>query len=102
MEKGNIVTVVTQSGEYVGKLVSVDAVTELENPRMIIRNPENGEMGFAKGIAATGEENPTSVVFQNIVFCVPSNKRVVDAFLIATGEKDAPKIEVPAEKKIIT
>lgn len=101
MEKGNIVTVVAQSGEYVGKLVSVGAVTELENPRMIIRNPNTGEMGFAKGIAATGEENPTSVVFQSIIFIVPSNEKVVDAFLIATGDKNAPKIKVPTEKKII-
>ncbi len=55
MKKGDIVTVVTISGEYVGKLVSMeDATVELENPRMILSNPADGSMGFAKGLAATG------------------------------------------------
>ena len=45
MEKGDIVTVVTISGEYVGKLVSMeDAMVELENPRMILSNPQDGSM----------------------------------------------------------
>ena len=49
MEKGDIVTVVAISGEYVGKLVSMeDATVELENPRMILSNPQDGSMGFAK------------------------------------------------------
>ena len=86
MEKGDIVTVVTISGEYVGKLVSMeDAMVELENPRMILSNPQDGSMGFAKGLAATGEENPKTATFQQVVFVVPSNEKVANAHLEATS-----------------
>ena len=85
MKKGDIVTVVTISGEYVGKLVSMeDAMVELKDPRMILSNPNDGSMGFAKGLAATGTENPTSAVFQQVVFVVPSNEKVANAHLEAT------------------
>ena len=75
MQKGDIITAVTISGEYVGKLVSDDVLSsfELENPRMILSNPQTGEMGFAKGIAVTGTENPESVVLHNIVFATATN-----------------------------
>jgi|TARA_R110001606_G_scaffold398842_1_gene579178 hypothetical protein len=86
MEKGDIVTVVTISGEYVGKLVSMeDATVELKDPRMILSNPADGSMGFAKGLAATGVENPTSAVFQQVVFVVPTNEKVAEAHLTATS-----------------
>ena len=86
MEKGDIVTVVTISGEYVGKLVSMeDAMVELENPRMILSNPQDGSMGFAKGLAATGEENPKTATFQQVVFVGPSNEMVANAHLEATS-----------------
>ena len=86
MEKGDIVTVVTISGEYVGKLVSMeDAMVELKDPRMILSNPNDGSMGFAKGLAATGVENPTSAIFQQVVFVVPSNEKVENAHLEATS-----------------
>lgn len=86
MEKGDIVTVVTISGEYVGKLVSMeDATVELKDPRMILSNPADGSMGFAKGLAATGVENPTNAVFQQVVFVVPTNEKVAEAHLTATS-----------------
>ena len=86
MEKGDIVTVVTISGEYVGKLVSMeDATVELKDPRMILSNPADGSMGFAKGLAATGVENPTSAVFQQVVFVVPTNEKVAEAHLTGTS-----------------
>ena len=86
MEKGDVLTVVAISGDYVGKLLSMeDATVELENPRMILSNPQDGSMGFAKGLAATGEESPTSAVFQQVVFVVPSNEKVANAHLEATS-----------------
>lgn len=86
MEKGDIVTVVTISGEYVGKLVSMeDATVELKDPRMILSNPADGSMGFAKGLAATGVESPTSAIFQQVVFVVPTNVKVAEAHLTATS-----------------
>lgn len=97
MKKGDIVSVVTFSGEYVGEFESYDEKLVLNNPKMIVRNPQTGEMGFSKGIAATGEESPTEVVFENIIFVTPSNERVKTAHKSAvTG------IEVPSKPKIVT
>tara|TARA_B110000881_G_C18561145_1_gene509921 strand:- start:1308 stop:1619 length:312 start_codon:yes stop_codon:yes gene_type:complete len=102
MQTGDVVTVVTISGEYVGKLNSQkDGAVTIDNPRMVLSNPQDGSMGFAKGIAATGLENPPVATFHNVVFVVPSNDKVAEAHAISTGDKDAPKIATPAEKKII-
>ena len=47
MQTGDVVTVVTISGEYVGKLVSQeDSAITIDNPRMILSNPQDGSMGF--------------------------------------------------------
>ena len=77
MEKGEIVTVVTVSGEYVGSLESLDPLT-LSNPRMIVSTGE-GKMGFAKGIALTGKENPDTQVFNQYVFVAETNPSVAEA-----------------------
>jgi hypothetical protein len=98
MEINDIVSVVATSGEYVGKYKGIEEGNlSIEDPRMIIRNPESGEMGFARGIAVTGQENPTSVVFNNYVFCVPCNDSIVKAFTEATS-----KIVTPPKSSIIT
>ena len=103
MKKGDIVTVGTISGEYVGVLLSNDnGSVEIEDPRMILSNPNDGSMGFAKGLAATGQENPAHAIFQQVVFVVPSAEKVADAHQIATGKKEAPRVVAPEEKKIIT
>ena len=48
MKKGDIVTVVTISGEYVGVLLSNDnGSVEIEDPRMILSNPNDGSRGLA-------------------------------------------------------
>jgi len=95
MNTGDIVTLVTTSGEYVGKLSALneDGSVQITDPRMILSNPETGQMGFAKGIAVTGEENPTDVIFQSIVFMTPTNEKVADAFRESTGS-----IKVPSQK----
>lgn len=83
MEKGDIVTVVTISGEYVGVLESIeDTTVVLNKPRMIVQT-EKG-MGFAHGVAVTGEENPETVTFMNIVYMIPTNKQVQKAHTEAT------------------
>jgi len=53
-------------------------------------------------VAVTGDENPAVITFNNYVFATESNEGVQNAYLIATGQKEAPRVEVPAEKKIIT
>ena len=83
MEKGDVVTVVTISGEYVGILDSFeDATVVLNKPRMVVQS-EKG-MGFAHGVAVTGEENPESVTFLNVVYIIPTNKAVAKAHTEAT------------------
>jgi hypothetical protein len=83
MEKGDIVTVVTISGEYVGVLDSMeDASVVLKKPRMVVQT-EKG-MGFAHGVAVTGEESPETVTFMNIVYVIPTNQQVQKAHTEAT------------------
>ena len=51
MKKGDIVTVVAISGEYVGAFDSqLDTTITLSSPKMIVSNPDGG-MGFAHGVA---------------------------------------------------
>jgi len=83
MDKGDIVTVVTISGEYVGILDSFeDNTVVLNKPRMIVQT--EGGMGFAHGVAVTGEENPETVTFLNVVYVVPTNEKVKKAHTEAT------------------
>ncbi len=91
MEKNDIVTVVTISGEYVGKLSDNDGgQITLSDPRMILSNPETGQMGFAKGIAVTGVENPKEVTFISVVFVTPANATVSTAWQEATSQIVTP------------
>lgn len=89
MEVNDIVTVIAQSGEYVGKFKSSEGGLTLEDPRMILR-ADDGGMGFARGIAVTGEENPTSVTFNNYVFVVPTNETIANHYQEATGSIVTP------------
>lgn len=102
MKKGDIVTVVTFTGEYVGELAKTEPLT-LKNPKMIVKNPEGG-MGFAKGVAVTGKENPESMVVQTYVFVSECNEMVAEAHQTAVANigKEEPLIQTPPEKKIIT
>ena len=97
MEKNDIVTVIAQSGEYVGKFKSLEGGLTLEDPRMVLRS-EDGGMGFARGIAVTGEENPDSVVFNNYVFVVPTNEAIKNHYQEATSSIVTP----PKTPQIVT
>jgi hypothetical protein len=102
MKKGDVVTVVTFTGEYVGELAKTEPLT-LKNPKMIVKNPEGG-MGFAKGVAVTGKENPESMVVQTYVFVSECNEMVAEAHqtAVANTGKEESVIQTPPEKKIIT
>mgnify|MGYP001307472576 FL=1 len=95
MKKGDIVSVITLSGEYIGKLVDDKNGVELEDPRIIVNGPD-GKMGFAKGIAVTGIVNPTSVKIQSYVFMTETNDDIVNAYNTAVSG-----IATPKKKKII-
>lgn len=99
MRKGDIVSVVTVSGEYVGVFEEITkGWVTLTNPKMIVSTPDGG-MGFARGIAVTGELNPTEVTFASYVFVIPTNEQVAEAHNQAVY--GAPVIATPPEKKII-
>jgi len=97
MKKGDIVTVVTMTGEYVGELAKTEPLT-LKNPKMIVQAP-NGGMGFAKGVAVTGKENPESMVLSTYVFVSEVNDNVAEAHRTAVSGID---VATPEETKIVT
>ena len=97
MKKGDIVTVVTMTGEYVGELAKTEPLT-LKNPKMIVQAP-NGGIGFAKGVAVTGKENPESMVISTYVFVSEVNENVAEAHRTAVSGID---VATPEETKIVT
>lgn len=84
MKDGEIVTVVTVAGEFVGKLAGTEDGVRLIDPRMVVQGPE-GNMGFARGICQTGIENPTEVLLTNPVMVTDTNEMVENAWREATS-----------------
>ena len=84
MSKNDIVSVMTLSGEFVGKFISDDNGLELEDPRLVVQGPE-GQMGFARGICQTGVENPTDITFNQYLFVTSTNEEVQKAYRQATS-----------------
>jgi hypothetical protein len=87
--KNDVVTVVTMCGEYVGRcfpgcVSECDTTITLSNPRMVLTG-EDGSMGFARGVAMTGEENPKTIKFNNFIFVTPTNPEVVSAYVQSTS-----------------
>lgn len=84
-KKGDVVSVITNAGEYVGKFKSEgDATFTVEKPRMLISG-EDG-VGFARGICVTGVEDAAELTFQKtgIVFTTATSDIVEKAFIEAT------------------
>ena len=87
MKDGDIISVVTVSGEYIGKYTTGDephVCIRLEDPRMIVQGPE-GNMGFAQGVAVTGIKNPTWMLIESFVFTAETNQSVQDAYRTAVS-----------------
>ena len=74
MKFNDVVTVVTVSGEYVGKFDSqnTNGVITLKDPRMLIHGEQG--VGFARGICMTSDENTSTVAFQQYVFITETNE----------------------------
>ena len=87
MKVNDIVTVLSSLGtEYVGKFKSMDTNgIMLENPKLISMS-EKG-MGFAGGIAMTGNPDPKQVLINinQIVFVTETNEAVIKAYHQATS-----------------
>ena len=80
MKAGDLVSVVTMSGEYIGKYAESETGLRLENPRMIVNAP-NGGMGFAKGVAVTGKVDPEYMQINSYVFVCETNEDVKEAYM---------------------
>lgn len=81
MKNGDVVSVVSVAGEFIGKLKEkTDKGVVLTDPRMLLVQKEG--MGFARGIAISGEENPNQMEFFSggILFVTPTNSDVEKAY----------------------
>jgi hypothetical protein len=84
MKKGDVVTVVSMAGEYVGKLnTSGGGSITLDEPRMLVQTQQG--MGFAQGICVTGDADPKEVTFAQYVFVTPTNIEIEKAYRQATS-----------------
>ena len=84
-KKDDVVSVITNAGEYVGKFKSEgDATFAITKPRMLISG--EGGVGFARGICVTGKDDTESLTFQKsgIVFTTETSEVVQKAFVEAT------------------
>jgi hypothetical protein len=84
MKKGDVVSVVSMAGEYVGKYdTSGDGTITLTDPRMLVQNEQG--MGFAAGICVTGKRDPDVVTFAQYVFVTPVNDDIEKAYRSAVS-----------------
>jgi len=80
----DIVTVMTATGEYVGRLIKIDETgIVLKRPRLITFEGES--MGFARGIAATGPVDPEEVTILSAIFMTKTDEEVAKAWQTATS-----------------
>ena len=85
MKLNDVVTVVTVSGEYIGKFESLNTngVVTLKDPRMLIHGDQG--VGFARGICMTSDENTNTVAFQQYVFITETNEAFSKEYTRATS-----------------
>jgi len=84
-KKGDVVSVITNAGEYVGKFKDEgDSTFTVTKPRMLIQG--EGGVGFARGICVTGKEDAESLTFQKtgIVFTTETSDVVEKAYVEST------------------
>jgi hypothetical protein len=87
IEINTLVSIVTPAGEFVGKLQSQSSsYVTLKDPKMIV-HAEDKQMGFARGVCLTGQENPESVTFYSggIILMTPSNSEIESAYTKMTS-----------------
>jgi len=87
IEINTLVSIVTPAGEFVGKLEEqTDTHVTLRTPKMIVHS-EDQQMGFARGVCLTGEENPELTTFYSggIILMTPSNDEIISAYTKMTS-----------------
>ncbi len=82
---GEVVSVVTVSGEYVGVFEGEgkDGEIVVENPRMLIATEEG--VGFARGLCMTGMADAKMVRFKDYVFLTATNDDFANSYREATS-----------------
>jgi hypothetical protein len=76
IDKNDVVSIVTLTGEFVGKFISEsDTQYEIDDPRLLMQD-ENG-IAFIPAVCMTGEQKPSKVFF---------NKSIT-AFIVKTAEE---------------
>lgn len=84
-KKDDVVSVITNAGEYVGKFKDEgDSTFTIGKPRMLIQGDEG--VGFARGVCVTGGEDVDTLVFQKtgVVFTTPTSGIVEKAYIEST------------------
>lgn len=81
MNKQEVVTIVTVTGEYIGKFIdeSADKIT-LGDPHMVTPNGES--IGFLPAVCLTGKQEPSSVSFYKtgVVLMIESQEEVAKQY----------------------
>jgi hypothetical protein len=83
--KGEVVTLMTNTGEIIGRVKESDFETiTLANPRMFVQ--QDDKAGFASGVCITGAGEPEELVFRQnqILSIVPTNVDLIKAWSEAT------------------
>ena len=98
MKQGAIVSLVTLSGEFLGKWVKEEnGNITLDNPRMLVNTPD-GKVGFARGVCMSSTENTREAMFYagGVVIATETNPEFSAAYTEAvTG------LAVPAKGGLI-
>ena len=85
MNTGDIVTLVTPAGEFVGRLKNKDEGTyKLTSPRMFMHDDTRGS-GLIPGVSMTGQQEPDVAVFHTVIVALKSSKETIEAWTSATS-----------------
>ena len=89
MKYDDIVTVVTPTGEYIGKLENQngDKIT-LSKPMTVIASQQG--LDFAPVLAMTGKPTPSSVTLWNVVLVTETDDEVSDRYKQHVGSLITP------------
>ena len=85
LKKGDIVTIMTGIGEYIGKYVETNEGSVVaDNPRLIVQDPE-GNIGFGRSVCMSAKESPKQVTFLDVLFLVETNDSFQKSYIEATS-----------------
>jgi hypothetical protein len=85
MQKGDVITIMTPIGEYVGRFENLSkGELYVTDPKLIVNSPDN-KVGFGRGVCMSAVENIEEVTFCNYLFVAPTNEVFEKAWREATS-----------------